>query len=75
MLERGESTDAIQAEAQAPVNGSSAELEREKLRAQILAQGHKFYGIFADDPGAMEVFDEIEKARNEFTLADLSDPK
>src|SRR5438067_1233296 len=53
----------------APASGegelSSEELE--KLEAQVQAQGHKYYGIFADDPGAMEVFDEIERQREEQT--------
>lgn len=40
-----------------------------ELEARVLAQGHKFYGIFADDPGALEVFDEIERMRDQKTLA------
>ncbi len=74
LLERVESAESIQAEVGGQTNGearSETELEREKLRAQILAQGHKHYGIFAGDPGAMEVFDEIERSRDQFTLADL----
>jgi hypothetical protein len=39
------------------------------LEAQVQAQGHKLYGIFADDPGALEVFDEIERLRDEQTIA------
>ena len=74
LLERVESAESNQAEVGGHTNGkahSEAELEGEKLRAQMLAQGHKHYGIFADDPGAMEVFDEIERSRDQFTLADL----
>ncbi len=74
LLERVESAENIQSDIEGHKNGeacSETELEREKLRAQILAQGHKHYGIFADDPGAMEVFDEIERSRDQFTLADL----
>ena len=36
-----------------------------ELEAQVQAQGHKFYGIFADDPGALEIFDEIERLRDQ----------
>ncbi len=43
--------------------------ELAKLEAQVQAQGHKFYGIFADDPGALEVFDEIERLRDQETIA------
>lgn len=39
-----------------------------ELEAQVQAQGHKFYGIFADDPGALDVFDEIEHARDQQTI-------
>lgn len=43
--------------------------ELAELEAQVQAQGHKFYGIFADDPGALEVFDEIEWLRDQETIA------
>lgn len=39
-----------------------------ELEAQVQAQGHQFYGIFADDPGALEVFDEIERLRDQQTI-------
>jgi len=42
--------------------------ELAELEAQVEAMGHKYYGIFADDPGAMEVFDEIEQLRNQHTI-------
>jgi len=41
--------------------------ELAELEAQVEAMGHKYYGIFADDPGAMEVFDEIERLRDQHT--------
>jgi hypothetical protein len=52
-------------------NGSekSSVQELAELEAQVQAQGHKFYGIFADDPDALEVFDEIERLRDQETLA------
>lgn len=43
--------------------------ELAELEALVQAQGHKFYGIFADDPGALEVFDEIERLRDQQTIA------
>jgi hypothetical protein len=48
-------------------NLSSQELA--ELEVQVQAQGHKFYGIFADDPGALEVFDEIDRLRDQETIA------
>lgn len=48
--------------------------ELAELEAQVQAQGHKFYGVFADDPGALEVFDEIERLRDQHTLGDPSSP-
>ena len=47
-------------------NLSSDELV--KLEAEARAKGHKYYGIFAGDPGAMEVFEEIERSRDEHTI-------
>jgi len=64
-LANGESTPAA-----APGSGQE-ELSPQKLaelEAQAQARGHKYYGIFADDPGAMEVFDEIERQREEHTI-------
>ncbi|MEP7339922.1 MAG: hypothetical protein ABI977_19445 [Acidobacteriota bacterium] len=43
--------------------------ELAELEAQVQAQGHKFYGIFSDDPGALEVFDEIERLRDQQIIA------
>jgi hypothetical protein len=42
--------------------------ELAELEAQVEAMGHKYYGVFADDPGAMEVFDEIERRRDQHTI-------
>src|SRR5262245_8335543 len=42
--------------------------ELAELETQVEAMGHKYYGIFADDPGAMEVFDEIERLRDQHTI-------
>lgn len=49
-------------------------LELAALEAQVQAQGHKFYGVFADDPGALEVFDEIERLRDAQPLAETVTP-
>ncbi len=59
--------DAVASKVQ---NGSTMpQHDLAELEARVLAQGHKFYGIFADDPGALEVFDEIERLRDQETLA------
>lgn len=42
--------------------------ELAELEAQVEAMGHEYYGIFANDPGAMEVFDEIERLRDQHTI-------
>jgi hypothetical protein len=44
------------------------EQELAELEAQVEAMGHKYYGIFADDTGAMEVFDEIERMRDQHNI-------
>jgi hypothetical protein len=38
------------------------------LEARLKAMGHSGYGIFADDPGALDVFDEIEQLRDQHTI-------
>src|SRR5262245_20292334 len=42
--------------------------ELAEFEAQVEAMGHKYYGVFADDPGAMEVFEEIERLRDQHTI-------
>ena len=39
-----------------------------ELEVQLKAMGHGCYGIFAEDPGALEVFDEIERLRDKHTI-------
>lgn len=39
-----------------------------ELDLLLQRQGHRYYGIFADDPGALEVFDEIERLRDQHTI-------
>lgn len=68
----GHSTEAFEkVQTLFTTNGSEGEPvpELAELEAQVQAQGHKFYGIFADDPGALEVFDEIERLRDQETIA------
>jgi hypothetical protein len=62
-LANGESAAAPQS-----VKEEMTAKELTELEAQIEAMGHKYYGIFADDPGALEVFDEIERLRNQHTV-------
>jgi len=45
------------------VYGDGSELDQ-----RLRAMGWKHYGIFADDPGALELFDEIERQRDQNTL-------
>lgn len=45
------------------VYGYGSELDR-----QLQAKGWKHYGGFADDPGALEMFDEIERQRDQHTI-------
>ena len=35
------------------------------VEARLKAMGHSGYGIFEDDPGALDVFDEIEQLRDQ----------
>ena len=42
----------------------------EELAAQLRAKGYKHFGIFADDPGALAVFDEIERLRDQHTIGE-----
>ena len=42
--------------------------ELAEIEEQVEAMGHKYYGIFADDPGAMEVLDEVERLRDQHTI-------
>jgi hypothetical protein len=36
----------------------------EELAAKLRAKGYEYFGAFADDPGALELFDEIERERD-----------
>lgn len=57
-----------------PITQDLPPQELAALEAQVQAQGHKFYGIFADDSGALAVFDEIEQLRDHQPLANLTAP-
>ena len=48
---------------------ASAESADPELESRLRRQGYRHYGIFADDPGAMEVFDEIERLRDQHTIS------
>lgn len=48
---------------EAVVYGDGSELD---LRLRAL--GWKHYGLFANDPGALELFDEIERQRDQHTI-------
>ena len=37
----------------------------QELAAKLRAMGYEHFGIFADDPGALELFDDIERLRDQ----------
>ncbi|MGH9847776.1 MAG: hypothetical protein ACREEM_54510 [Blastocatellia bacterium] len=39
-------------------------LDQEEAEDPLAANGYRHYGIFADDPEALKLFDEIEEERN-----------
>ena len=40
----------------------------DELAAKLRSMGYEHFGIFADDPGALELFDEIERDRDKRTI-------
>lgn len=42
----------------------------EELAAQLRAKGYEYFGAFADDPGAFELFDEIERQRDQHLIGE-----
>jgi hypothetical protein len=64
-----EDFEKVQALFVAKGSGGEPAQEPAELEAQVQAQGHKLYGIFADDPGALDVFDEIERLRDQEIIA------
>jgi hypothetical protein len=46
----------------------SADAGEQAAAERLRAQGYRHFGIFADDPGALEVFDEIERERDQNTI-------
>jgi hypothetical protein len=45
------------------VDGDGSELD-----LRLNKMGYRHYGIFANDPGALELFDEIERQRDQQTI-------
>lgn len=66
-LANGEN-DATPVAAPRSGEGEMSPRELAELEAQVEAMGHEYYGVFANDPGAMEVFDEIERLRDRHTI-------
>lgn len=58
----------VQQKQESPVEGGPP-LD-EELAAKLRAMGYEHFGIFADDPGALEVFDEIERLRDQHTIGE-----
>jgi hypothetical protein len=48
-----------------PVPEKIVEGDGSELDLRLSKMGYRHYGIFADDPGAMELFDEIERQRDQ----------
>lgn len=42
--------------------------EAQAMEAQLRAQGYQHFGIFAQDPDALALFDEIEQERDRHTI-------
>lgn len=63
--------------ATAPPSGEEnlSPQELAEIEERVKAMGYKHYGIFADDPGALEIFDEIERQRDQLTLGHLNGEK
>jgi predicted RNase H-like HicB family nuclease len=57
-----------------PVSSIAEEItngvDESKLAAQLRDKGYRHFGIFANDPDALDVFDEIENERNQLTIGD-----
>jgi hypothetical protein len=45
----------------------SADANEAAATERLRAQGYWHFGIFADNPGALEVFGEIERERDQIT--------
>jgi len=48
-----------------PVPEKVMEGDGSELDLRLRKMGYRHYGIFADDPGALELFDEIERQREQ----------
>jgi predicted RNase H-like HicB family nuclease len=72
LKEIGQKLQSSLADGESPARRSVEEeltpRELAELEAQVEVRGHKYYGIFAEDPGAMEVFEEIERLRDQHTI-------
>jgi len=52
-----------------PVPEKVVEGDGSELDLRLNKMGYRHYGIFANDPGALELFDEIERQRDQQTIA------
>jgi hypothetical protein len=53
-----------------PVPEKVVEGDGSELDLRLREMGYRHYGIFADDPGALELFDEIERQRDQQTIGE-----
>jgi hypothetical protein len=49
--------------APGPITEKIVEGDGSELDLRLSKMGYRYYGIFANDPGALELFDEIERQR------------
>lgn len=47
--------------------------DQAKIEDPLIAKGFRHYGIFADDPEALKLFDEIEEERNKHIIEPNND--
>ena len=45
-------------------NATKSSLPRKEPKSQVTTSGYKYFGAFADDPGALDLFDDIERERD-----------
>lgn len=53
-----------------PIPDKVVEGDGSELDLRLSKMGYRHYGIFADDPGALELFDEIERQRDQQTIGE-----
>lgn len=55
-----------------PIPEKIVEGDGSEIDSRLSKMGYRHYGIFANDPGALELFDEIERQRDQQTIDEFS---